>query len=89
MSSALTCKKCRTKYFFFLIALLEKLARNSKPNIFKTRTVKKKKKKWNSILTNSKVSCKFHQNWLKKVAMGINGLKSSETKNVKIFVFKN
>jgi hypothetical protein len=29
---------------FFFIALLEKLARNSKPNIFKTRTVKKKKK---------------------------------------------
>jgi hypothetical protein len=54
---------------------VKKTRKNSIVNIFVVFHFKEKQKKWNSVFTIIQIPCKFQQNRLKKVAVGLNGLR--------------
>jgi hypothetical protein len=51
---------------------VKKTRKNSIANIFVVFHFKEKQKKWNSVFTILQIPCKFQQNRLKKVAVGLN-----------------
>jgi hypothetical protein len=53
---------------------VKKTQKNVIANIFVVFHFKEKQKKWNPVFTILQLPCKFQQNRLKKVAVGLNGI---------------